>query len=160
MKQDIRGRGVGASGAFVEPLEGRVLLAAVSWTGSGDGVNWHDPNNWSNNAIPGAADDVTIDIAANPTIVYSATAGNRTINSLLSREAINFTGGRLTLLTTATMEAATTLNGGALQGGTWTFDGVSLSFANNGSNRLDGPITVNGNLDRSGSAGYLGITGG
>ncbi|HRQ72169.1 MAG TPA: hypothetical protein PLU35_03985, partial [Phycisphaerales bacterium] len=160
MKQGTRGRGIGASGAFVEPLEGRVLLAAVSWTGAGDGVNWHDPNNWSNIAVPGAADDVTIDVAENPTIVYSATTGNRSVNSLLSREAINFTGGRLTLLTTATMEAATTLNGGALEGGSWTFDGVSLAFTSSGNNRLNGPITVNGNLDRSGSNGFLGITDG
>ncbi len=160
MKKRIRGRGVGASGASVEPLEGRVLLAAVAWTGGGDGTNWHDPNNWSNNAIPGAADDVTIDVAANPTIVYSNTAGNRTINSLLSREAINFTGGRLTLLTTATMEAATTLNGGTLEGGTWTFDGISLLFSNSGNNRLNGPITVNGDLDRAGASGFLTIAGG
>ncbi|MCL4741384.1 MAG: hypothetical protein KJZ54_04195 [Phycisphaerales bacterium] len=160
MKKRIRGRGVGASGASVEPLEGRVLLAAVAWTGGGDGTNWHDPNNWSNNAIPGAADDVTIDVAANPTIVYSNTAGNRTINSLLSREAINFTGGRLTLLTTATMEAATTLNGGTLEGGTWTFDGISLLFSNSGNNRLNGPITVNGDLDRAGASGVLTIAGG
>ena len=160
MKRGIRGRGVGASGAFVEPLEGRVLLAAVSWTGNGDGTNWHDPNNWSNNAVPGASDDVTIDVAADPTIVYSSTAGNRTINSLLSREVINFTGGRLTLLTTATVEATTTLSGGSLEGGTWTLDGVSLLFSSSGNNRLNGPITVNGNLDRTGSNGFLTVAGG
>ena len=43
----------------IEPLEQRELLTAVSWDGGGDGSNWTDPLNWSNNLVPGAADDVT-----------------------------------------------------------------------------------------------------
>jgi hypothetical protein len=44
----------------LEELERRHLLAAVSWTGMGDQVNWTDPNNWSSPALPGLGDDVTI----------------------------------------------------------------------------------------------------
>ncbi len=35
-------------------------LTAVSWTGDAGTLNWGDANNWSNNAVPGSADDVTI----------------------------------------------------------------------------------------------------
>ena len=52
-----------------EALESRRLFAAVAWDGGGDDSNWHDPNNWSTNQVPGPADDVTINVAANPTVV-------------------------------------------------------------------------------------------
>ena len=44
------------------------------WTGLGDGVNWTDPANWSNNILPGPADDAVINIAANPTVILSSSA--------------------------------------------------------------------------------------
>ncbi|HQY88949.1 MAG TPA: hypothetical protein PK402_09830, partial [Tepidisphaeraceae bacterium] len=44
----------------IESLELRRLLAAVGFDGGGDGVNWNDPLNWSNNALPTSNDDVTL----------------------------------------------------------------------------------------------------
>jgi hypothetical protein len=32
--------------------------SAVDWTGDGDGINWRDPANWSNNAVPTQFDNV------------------------------------------------------------------------------------------------------
>jgi hypothetical protein len=63
-----RGRGgvaflpdrVRSVGAWLESLEGRTLLAAVSWDGGGDGSNWTSAKNWSNDVVPDANDDVTI----------------------------------------------------------------------------------------------------
>ena len=144
----------------LEPLEQRCVLSAISWDGGGDGTNWHDSNNWSGDIIPTASDDVTIDVAGTPTIAYTATSGNRSVNSLVCRETINFTGGRLSLLTTASMEGVTTLGGGSLSGGAWTMVGQQLLFSNSGNNTLAGPITVNGDLARTGSNGFLGVTGG
>jgi hypothetical protein len=144
----------------MEPLEDRRVLAAISWDGGGDGTSWHDAVNWSSDAIPGASDDVTIDVAGTPTIAYTTTTGNRSVNSLVCRETINFTGGRLSLLTTASMEGATTLNGGSLSGGAWTMVGAQLLFTSNGNNALVGPITITGDLAKSGSNGFLSVTGG
>ena len=58
-------------GGAVEFLERRELLAAVARDGGGDGVRWSDPLNWSNNVLPAAADDVTIDVGNN-TIEHDA----------------------------------------------------------------------------------------
>ena len=49
-----------------------VRAAAVSWDGGGDGQFWTDPANWSNDAIPGAADDVTVD--SNTTVRFPGSA--------------------------------------------------------------------------------------
>ena len=103
-----------------EPLEPRALLAAVAWDGGGDGTSWHDPLNWDSDVVPVGQDDVTLDVAANPTVLFNATTGARSINSLLTREAITFSGGSLTLATAATIDAATVRhNGGTWFGGTW-----------------------------------------
>jgi hypothetical protein len=48
-----------------ERLEVRQLLAAVSWTGLGDGQLWSDPNNWSTETMPGPGDDVSINLPGN-----------------------------------------------------------------------------------------------
>ena len=51
-------------GPSVESLEPRQMLTAVSWDGGAFTQNWHDPLNWSNDAIPTVADDVTIPATA------------------------------------------------------------------------------------------------
>ncbi len=65
---------------IVEPLERRMLLAAVFWDGGAADGLWNSPNNWSNNAVPTAADDVTIDLAGTYTVTLSGTAAS--VNSL------------------------------------------------------------------------------
>ena len=35
----------------------------VTWDGGGDGVSWHDPLNWSGDALPGPANDVSLTLA-------------------------------------------------------------------------------------------------
>ncbi|MEN1704644.1 MAG: hypothetical protein AAGJ54_03900 [Planctomycetota bacterium] len=46
-----------ASGCLVLVLlSGTAAGQAVRWTGLGDGVNWEDPDNWTNNQLPGADD--------------------------------------------------------------------------------------------------------
>ena len=57
-----------------------VSAAVVTWDGGGGDTSWHTANNWNPDGVPGAADDVTINIGANPTITH--TTGTTTINSL------------------------------------------------------------------------------
>src|SRR5690349_13547516 len=102
--------------ASIQLLERRTLLAAIAWDGGGDGTNWSDPVNWSTNTLPGSSDDVTINIAANPTIQFTSAAGTPTIRSLNCAEAFNFAGGNLIVTNGAsTFSGGLTLNGGAME---------------------------------------------
>src|SRR3954453_17108227 len=99
------------SAAISEALESRRLLAAVAWTGAGDGVNFSSAGNWSTNVVPGAADDVTISIAATPTINVNGSFG---FNSLASDEALSMSGSAsLSLAAASQINAAFSLAGSA-----------------------------------------------
>lgn len=58
----------------------------VYWDGGGDGTSWHDPFNWSTDAIPNITQDVVIDVPGEITVVHSI--GTHYIRSLRSEEAI------------------------------------------------------------------------
>src|SRR4051812_9218482 len=81
-----------------ELLEARYLLAVVTWDGGGDGAQWTDRFNWGGDQLPGASDNVEIDVAGNPTIELSS--GSHSIQSLHSAEAFNFSGGVLDVAAT------------------------------------------------------------
>ena len=113
------GRGVGSLAALhqpvlwaVEALERRVLLAAVSWTGGGDGVNWTDPKNWSTGALPGSADTVTINAAGNPTIMLAS--GSQSVSSLTTSDPLTIASGATLALGTTIGGSGTLTNAGTL----------------------------------------------
>jgi len=116
-----------ADGSGVEQPDGSM---AVSWTGDGDGVNWTDPKNWSGDAVPTSNDNVTINVAGNPTITLAS--GSQSINSLSTGDPINFTGGILAVATTIQLSANLTLAGGTIQGGTITQTGSAEVVVNSG----------------------------
>ncbi len=103
--------------SLMEPLEARALLAAVSWDGGAGNALWHSATNWSNDAVPTSIDDVTIDVAASPTIIYNSASGARTVNSLVCNEALDISGGSLTVAGTAQFGAEFTLGGTLTTGG-------------------------------------------
>jgi hypothetical protein len=62
-------------------LESRLAPAAVSWNGGAGTLNWGDANNWSNNLVPGSADDVTISKSGVGTItIAGGSYAVRTLN--------------------------------------------------------------------------------
>ena len=151
----------------LESLESRTLLAAITWDGGAGTANWIDANNWSNNAIPTASDDVTIDIGgSDPTILLAS--GARAVHSLVCNEILHITGGSLTVSTTATISQPLTLSGyGSIIGGTWsgaggitasdgTLNGVTLNCAATitGSVDVSNGLTVNNTLTLNGASGY------
>ncbi|NTU49952.1 MAG: T9SS type A sorting domain-containing protein [Desulfobulbaceae bacterium] len=78
--------------------------AAVSWDAGGDGVNWSSANNWSGNALPTSADDVTIGGT------YSTTVDASFANIIKSLTIDN--GGSVTLSRNLTVDGAdVTING-------------------------------------------------
>ena len=93
-------------------LEPRTLLSNVSWTGTTDGKSWAVAGNWSNNAVPTPGDDVTINIAGNPTI--QITTGNQSVHSLTASEPISISGGSLTVAAASTLSGGLTMTGGSL----------------------------------------------
>ena len=110
---------------------GTASAAPVSWTGAGDGITWTNPANWSSNpALPGPADDVTINVAGTPSITLNA---NASIRSLNTSETLTITGlnRTLTISTTAVATANVTIDDGArISGGAWDVSAASLRVGN------------------------------
>jgi len=121
--------------AAFEVLEQRLEMAQVSWTGLGDGTTWQVAKNWSSNAVPGVSDDVTINVANNPTIIYNN--GTSTIHSLVDDDSLNIAGGSLAVTSGLTVGSGATLS--ATNAGT--------SFTASGATTIDGA-----NLYASGGA--------
>jgi hypothetical protein len=103
------------------------MLSAVSWTGKGDGTSWNDGQNWSSQAVPGATDDVTINLANSQTIVYSSASGNTTVKSLSGDDPLSITGGSLTITSSSTLTGDVSMTGGSLEA---TGAGVTVSLTN------------------------------
>jgi hypothetical protein len=133
-----------------EVLEPRRLLAAVAWDAGGDGVNWSDPANWSTNALPTAADDVTIAVPdGNPTIVVK---DSEIVHSLTSNESLSLSGGKLELVAPSSIAASLTLAGGELAGGgtvtvSGDFDWTGGTMSGSGSTRVLGTSTLSTESD-------------
>jgi hypothetical protein len=53
--------------------------ASNNWTGSGDGVNWSDPANWSDGFVPLTCQDVNIPAGHNVTVPAGFTAVGKTL---------------------------------------------------------------------------------
>ena len=107
--------------------------------GPGDGTSWTDASNWSDDAVPGSSDDVTINASGNPTIQISS--GSQSVHSLTSTDPISISGGSLSVAANSTISGGLTMTGGSLSAsgsgarstvtGTTTDSGGSL-YAENG----------------------------
>lgn len=82
------------------------------------------------------------------------TTGTSTVNSITSAGKFIVTGGKLTVNTTATC-AGVTLNGGTLEGGTWTWTSPMEAKAST-ANRLAN-VTINGDMSFSESSATVRI---
>src|SRR5688572_26379544 len=113
-----------------EHLERRLLLAAVSWINPAGGA-WNTAANWSSNpALPGAADDVTINFAGSYTVTLSGTAAS--VNSL----ALGAASGTQTLAMSTDLTLAAASSVGA--NGIFSESGGILGGS--------GDLTVNGSF--------------
>jgi hypothetical protein len=63
----------------------------VSWTGLGDGINWSDPNNWSDNQVPTQFDDAIVGSGFNTIDVGSGQYSVHTLNAASPIEIITGT---------------------------------------------------------------------
>lgn len=121
---------------LVEQLEGRALPAQVDWINSAGG-DWAMPENWSTGRLPGADDDVRIDLSAEVSVIHSA--GTSVIRSLANHETLVLIGGTLSIAAASTSDGEIDLAGGTLTGtGTLTVNGrfVWIEGAMNGADAV------------------------
>ena len=149
---------------LTEALEPRRLLAAVSWDGGGDGTSWTDPLNWDGDAVPTISDDVTIDVAADPTVTVGAgnTDEDVAAASVTTAEAMYLRGGTLTLGGTFTTSAQVLLGDRGF-GRTGTIAGGRLETAVGGEfvaerGYLDGVTLAGSMVAEDPSGAFLTIT--
>ena len=132
--------------------------ATVSWTGASS--FWDLASNWSSNpAVPGALDDVTIDVALVRTVTVRATGGPFSITSLSlpGDEVLALGGGSLTIGNAYSNNSGTTVSSGTL-----TLNGVastrSLTQSAAGVVAGTGTFTVSGAASLGGTHSGTGTT--
>jgi hypothetical protein len=92
-------------------LEDRRLLSSVFWSNS-HGGDWDNPINWSTDKVPGASDDVTINV---PGITVTHALGNQdAVHSLTSQDALNISSGSLSIGAASTISKTLSLSGATL----------------------------------------------
>src|SRR5262245_31371546 len=82
----------------LETLEDRTVPVAISWAINASG-SWNVASNWSPQQVPGAGDDVTINVAAAITVTLDA--GTRSVLTLNSQENLTVTNGASLTVTTS-----------------------------------------------------------
>src|SRR5208337_383938 len=65
-------------------------FTSVTWTGGGGDNLWSDPANWSDDAVPGPSDVVTINAPGSPTI--QIVSGTQSIHSLTCSDPLSISG--------------------------------------------------------------------
>ena len=130
------------SSPSLETLERRLVLSSVSWTNP-NGGDWNTASNWSSDAIPTAADDVTISIGVSNPITHDA-ANADAVNSVTSDNPIVLSAGTLSIAAASTFGDTVTLSGGTLSGGPISMTNGATLIGQGGT--LDG-VTLNGNLN-------------
>ncbi len=131
--------------AHDDPIELELPLSDVAlsvlWDGWGDGVSWSDPLNWSGDALPGAGDDVIINIADDPTVIIDASAGDVSVRSIESDEALRLVSSLLSVDTTITLtDQDLTLSSSTISGATIQTGGGQLIVPNSQTGVLDGVV--------------------
>ena len=112
-------------------LEARCLLATDLWT-SPDSGPWDVASNWSTGKVPGANDDVIINVVgADPTVTISSSV--ESVRSITAADPLNVSGGGLTVTANSTINGALTMTGGSL-----TVDGRAVSLAVTGTTAASG----------------------
>ncbi len=138
---------------LIEPLEQRVTPASVFWDGGGDGTTWTSADNWSNDAVPGVLDDVTINPAGAVTVTLGSGAQAVASLSMPGDDALTISGGSLALA------ASSVLHNLALGGSGSLFANAAVSLT--GTSSFSGSATLGGTASVTVAIGAtLDITGG
>jgi uncharacterized repeat protein (TIGR01451 family) len=128
-------------------------LNAVRWVPVSDGV-WHDGANWSTGSVPGPGDDVCIDVGGGITVTHSQDSVSGVpdaVNSIVSNENINLSGGTLSVANTSSFLRDFALSGGTFTGtGSLTVTGLLTWSGSGGQMNGSGITTANGGMNIGG----------
>jgi hypothetical protein len=130
-----------ADGQGVVTIVNDDIASGVLWVNPSSG-DWNTASNWSTGTVPGADDNVTIDLPgdANPTVTVSTLAVARNITSTEHLAVV--TGGSLTVADAAQLANL------AISDGTATFNGATTITT---MTQTGGMITGSGQVTLSGS---------
>jgi hypothetical protein len=119
----------------------RASAASITWDGGGGDFSWQNRTNWSNDVLPGIADDVVINLSGVTTITSSS---NVTIRSLQCSNHLTLTAGTFRV----------TAGSSIVQGTFSTTNTPTLSVASNGTSlTLAGDVFPgSANLEATGGA--------
>jgi Immunoglobulin I-set domain len=111
-------------------FHGSALPVSVTWTGLGDGINWSNPGNWSDDAVPNSTDSVIIPAGAKPYIGTGSFAvealilqGNATIDLGSGTLMIDYGTGPSPIATIQSLLVS------GRDGGKWDGTGIDSSAA-------------------------------
>ncbi len=121
--------------AQFEHLESRIVLSTVSWDGEAGTLDWHDPENWSDDTLPGSGDDVYVEVAAADPIVFQGAAEIQSLHA--ANATLEVAAGELLVSGDAWFGESLIVTGGALfiGGDSAVMNALRLS---------DGVLTVEG----------------
>jgi hypothetical protein len=133
----------------LEHLEDRTAPAAVAWDGGGNNLDWFNRFNWTDDALPTLADDVTIS-GASGAVTINNTFGLALAGTLTSTSDLSVISGTLQLAGDSLVSGAFTLAG-------VTFGGV---VTGSGTLTLSGAVTwgVNGVMAGTGTTVLAGTS--
>lgn len=162
----------------VEQLESRIMLSTVHWTATTSG-QWSNPDNWTNDTLPGSGDDVVINQPGNiqitstgPVSVNSITVTGDTLeissgniavaadSSIDSNSTLLLDGGNLSITSGAifTQNGTATWSNGAIQGGGIfaVANGATLTLSGSGEKDLAGGTFLDnsGTINDSGTGAW------
>ncbi len=126
-------------------LEDRVVLSTIHWTNPAGGA-WGLAANWDSHSVPGAGDDVVIDVPGNITITHDT--GTDTVRSLVSQQNLILTGTSSLTVTGSFMESSgreliARASARFSVNGATTTTGADLTTSG-GTISLTGPATITG----------------
>src|ERR1700722_8462332 len=152
-----------ASCGMMDVLEGRLLLAAVTWNSTSSG-NWNVASNWSDDAVPDSSNAVIISQPGVVVTVSDTESAKRvTVTGGANAPTLEVSGGGLTLSGDSTVDGAILLDGGSINnagtfalagsaiwsnssfsGGVWNIaSSGTLTLSTNNFKDLDGGVVLN-----------------
>lgn len=121
--------------------------AGLCWDGGAGTLAWGDAANWSSDRVPGAADAVSIDMAAGVTVALGTASRQAASLALAAGSGLRIDAGALALA------------GGLAGGGTLTLSGGSLALGDTAALTLSRLVQTGGTLELGGRFGAQSISG-
>jgi uncharacterized delta-60 repeat protein len=140
---------------------GDAVAHHVSWINASGG-DWDTASNWSTGRVPGASDDVTIDVSSAIIVTHSKNVAD-SVHSLTvgnTNDSLTLSGGSLSVASSSTISGPFHLTGGTLSGAGAVTIGGAMTWADNGTLAVTGGAVAKGNLTIAADGSAVSLGGG